>query len=62
MSQQTHTKLPEEVLRLHCTGADLLGCPDNSLAVYETKSDKTWKKGAVWIFVCPKCAEKLMEP
>jgi hypothetical protein len=48
-------------IELRCTGHDLRGCPDKAKAIWETKSNETWKRGrgARWVFVCDKCAQKL---
>ena len=53
--------IPGDVDRLMCTGPDLRGCPDKAVAVYETRTDKTWKEGRHWVFVCEKCAQSLIE-
>ncbi len=44
-----------------CHGRDLRGCPYRGPAVFETKSDRTWKSGTVWIFICRKCAADLLK-
>lgn len=60
-TQLTKESLPKDVDSLTCTGSDLRGCPDNAKAIWETKTDKTWKQGVHWVFVCDKCAQKLIE-
>jgi len=44
---------------MKCTGHDLRGCPQKRDAEYETKSERTWKRGNHWVFVCAECAEGL---
>jgi len=52
---------PNQANVFNCHGRDLRNCPYKGIAVYETKSDRTWKNGVVWIFICQKCADDLLK-
>ena len=55
-----HPSCEHDITSFDCHGHDLRGCPFHAKACYETRSDRTWKRGTVWVFVCGGCAQKLV--
>jgi len=60
-SPPNQSTVPYAFNELDCHGHDLRGCPTKDKAVFETKSDRIWKRGIVWIFICRKCAALLLK-